>query len=84
MSSNTPLQVTYANSVLAKSKTTKLARQHTQRGIEIQSRGLRAKRKDVAWAGVLGAIKQAKVRKRAEWLGEGAEEIEDVTYRNKG
>jgi hypothetical protein len=29
------------------------------------------------------AIKQAKVRKRAEGLGEGAEEIEDVTYRKK-
>jgi len=29
------------------------------------------------------AIKQAKVRKRAEGPGEGAEEIEDVTYRKK-
>lgn len=30
------------------------------------------------------AIKQAKVRKRAEGPGEGAEEIEDVTHRKKG
>ena len=85
MPSNTPLQVTYANSVLAKSKTMKLAgRQHTQRGIEIQLRGLRAERKDVEWAGVLGAINQARVRKRVEGLGKGVEEIEDVTHRKKG
>lgn len=48
-----------------------------------QSRGLRTKRKNVEWTDVLVAIKQAKVRKRAEGLGEGAEEIEDVTYRKK-
>ena len=52
--------------------------------IEIQSRGLRAKRKDVEWADVLVAMKQAKVRKRAKGLGEVAEEIEEATYRKKG
>jgi hypothetical protein len=42
-----------------------------------QSRGLRAKRKNVEWADVLVPIKQAKVRKRAEG------EIEDVMHRKK-